>query len=72
VGVVKAVAGDQVVVESSHLMAHRREGQIVEVHDPSGAPPYLVHWTDTDSESLFFPGPDAHIVHHSNPRPDLP
>ena len=50
-------------MESSHLMAHRREGQIVEVHDPSGAPPYLVHWSDTDSDSLFFPGPDAHIVH---------
>jgi hypothetical protein len=63
VGVVKAAAGDQVVVESSHVMAHRREGQIVEVHDPNGAPPYLVHWSDTDSESLFFPGPDAHIVH---------
>jgi hypothetical protein len=63
VGVVKAAAGDHVVVESSHLSAHRREGQIVEVHDPNGAPPYLVHWTDTDSESLFFPGPDAHIVH---------
>ena len=66
VGVVKAAAGDQVVVESSHLSAHRREGQIVEVHDPNGAPPYLVHWTDTDTESLFFPGPDAHIVHTSS------
>ena len=65
VGVVKAAAGDQVVVETSHLMAHRREGKIVEVHDPDGAPPYLVHWTDTDTESLFFPGPDAHIVHSS-------
>ena len=63
---VKAAAGDQVVVESSHLMAHRREGQIVEVHDPDGAPPYLVHWTDTDTESLFFPGPDAHIVHSNH------
>jgi hypothetical protein len=66
VGVVKAVAGDQVVVESTHLMAHRREGQIVEVHDPNGAPPYLVRWKDTDSESLFFPGPDAHIIHKQN------
>jgi len=62
VGPVKAAAGDQVVVESNHLSAHRREGQIVEVHDPGGAPPYLVHWSDTDTESLFFPGPDAHII----------
>jgi hypothetical protein len=66
VDVVKAAAGDQVVVETSHLSAHRREGKIVEVHDPDGAPPYLVHWSDTDTESLFFPGPDAHIVHVSS------
>jgi hypothetical protein len=33
------------------------------VHDPNGAPPYRVHWSDNDSETLFFPGPDAHIVH---------
>jgi hypothetical protein len=63
VDAVKALAGDQVVVEGNHLTAHRREGQIVEVHDPNGEPPYLVHWTDTDTESLFCPGPDAHIVH---------
>jgi hypothetical protein len=62
VGAVKAAAGDQVVVEGNHLSAHRRQGEIVEVHDPNGAPPYLVHWSDTDSESLFFPGPDAHII----------
>ena len=61
-GPVKAAAGDQVVVESNHVMAHRRQGEIVEVPDPGGAPPYLVHWTDTDTETLFFPGPDAHII----------
>ena len=59
----KAVAGDTVIVEGTHVSSHRRQGEIVEVHDPNGAPPYLVHWTDTDSESLFFPGPDAHIIH---------
>ncbi|MEV5966773.1 DUF1918 domain-containing protein [Kribbella sp. NPDC051952] len=62
VGQVKAAPGDHVVVEGNHVSAHRRQGEIVEVHDPDGAPPYLVHWSDTDSESLFFPGPDAHIV----------
>jgi hypothetical protein len=59
----KATAGDTVIVEGTHVAAHRRQGEIVEVHDPNGAPPYLVHWTDTDSETLFFPGPDAHIIH---------
>jgi hypothetical protein len=59
----KATAGDTVIVEGTHVSSHRRQGEIVEVHDPNGAPPYLVHWTDTDSETLFFPGPDAHIIH---------
>jgi hypothetical protein len=59
----KATAGDTVIVEGTHASSHRRQGEIVEVHDPNGAPPYLVHWTDTDSETLFFPGPDAHIIH---------
>jgi hypothetical protein len=58
----KAAAGDTVIVEGTHVSSHRRQGRIVEVNDPNGAPPYLVHWTDTDSESLFFPGPDAHII----------
>jgi hypothetical protein len=58
----KAAAGDQVIVEGNHLSAPRRHGVVVEVHDPAGAPPYLVHWDDTDTETLFFPGPDAHVV----------
>jgi hypothetical protein len=60
---VKAVTGDTVVVEGNHLMAHRRQGEIVAVYDSDGRPPYLVHWSDTDTESFFCPGPDAHIVH---------
>jgi len=58
----KATVGDWVVVEGNHLMSPRRNGQILEVHATNGAPPYLVRWTDTTSETLFFPGPDAHIV----------
>jgi len=58
----KATAGDQVVVEANHVMAHRREGIVVKVDDPAGAPPYRVHWTDTDTETLFFPGPDCHVI----------
>ena len=58
----KAAAGDQVIVEGNHLMAPRRQGVVIEVHDPAGAPPYLVRWADTDTETLFFPGPDCHVV----------
>jgi Domain of unknown function (DUF1918) len=58
----KAVIGDWVVVEGTHLSEPRRRGLIVEVHHPDGSPPYLVRWTDTDTETLFFPGPDARVL----------
>ena len=31
-----------------------------------GGPPYLVRWSDDGRETLFFPGPDAHISHHES------
>ena len=37
--------------------------EILEVHGAAGAPPYLVRWSDTDHESLVFPGPDATVQH---------
>jgi hypothetical protein len=53
--------GDWLVVEGLHLEDRRRKGQIIEVHGPSGEPPYLVHWLEDGHVSLFFPGPDTHI-----------
>jgi hypothetical protein len=58
----KAAAGDWVVVESTHLSEMRRHGQILEVHGPDGDPPYLVRWDDTGTETVFIPGPGAHIM----------
>lgn len=57
----QANVGDQLVVESNRVGAPRQEGEIVEVHGDSGAPPYLVRWSD-GHEGLLFPGPDAHVV----------
>ncbi len=64
----QARVGDWIVVESLHLGERRRRGRILGVDDPGGEPPYLVRWTDDDHESLFFPGPEAHVEH----EPSLP
>ena len=56
-----AHVGDWIVVESVHLDGHRRRGQIVELEHPDGTPPYLVRWIEDDRETVFFPGPEAHI-----------
>ncbi len=40
-----------------------RDGEILEVRDDDGAPPYLVRWSDTGHEALVYPGPDAYVRH---------
>ena len=66
----KASVGDQIVIHSPHVDDPVRDGEILEVHGPDGAPPYLVRWADTGHEGLIFPGPDAeiHHLHEAPPR----
>lgn len=59
---VQAHPGDHLLIEGTKVGAHRRDGQIVECQGTDGGPPFLVHWNDTGSESLVYPGPDAHIT----------
>jgi hypothetical protein len=58
----RAQRGDWLVIEGPHTGDIRREGQILEVRDPDGAPPYLVRWRD-GAQSLVFPGPGGHVQH---------
>jgi hypothetical protein len=58
---VQADVGDQLVIESRTVDAPRKVGEVLEVHGPDGAPPYVVRWSD-GHEGLMFPGADAHIV----------
>ncbi|WP_063131309.1 DUF1918 domain-containing protein [Nocardia fusca] len=58
----RAQVGDWLIVEGRALGGTVRRGLIEEVHGTDGAPPYLVHWTDTGSRALTFPGPDARAV----------
>jgi len=57
----KAEVGDRIVVASGTLHRPIRDGEILQIGE-GGAGPYLVRWSD-GSESLFFPGPDAHVEH---------
>jgi hypothetical protein len=57
----KAEVGDRIVVASGTLHRPVRDGEILQTGE-AGAGPYLVRWSDS-SESLFFPGPDAHVEH---------
>jgi Rv2632c-like/Domain of unknown function (DUF1918) len=61
----EAVVGDRIVVAAALLNGPVRDGEIIEVGS-EGGPPYLVRWSDDGRETLFFPGPDAHISHHGS------
>jgi hypothetical protein len=61
----QATIGDWLVVHGRTVDAPVREGQIVRLPHPDGSPPYVVRWTDTDRESVVFPGSDCQVVHHA-------
>ncbi len=58
----KASVGDHIEIRATHVGETRRQGEVLEVRQADGAPPYLVRWSD-GPEGLFFPGPDAVLVH---------
>jgi len=58
----KAEVGDRIVVASGSLHRPIRDGEILQIGADGGGP-YLVRWSDSGNESLFFPGPDAHVEH---------
>ena len=66
-----AAVGDRIVVAAANLGGPMRDGEIIKVGS-HGAPPYLVRWSDDGRETLFFPGPDAHVSHHEVPEPESP
>jgi hypothetical protein len=59
-----ATAGDRIIVRSVHVGEHDRDGEVLEVRGENGTPPYLVRWSDTGHDGLFFPGPETVIHHH--------
>ena len=57
----KAQVGDQVIVASAQTGAPSRTGTIVELRHPDGTPPYVVRWSDTGHEGVYFPGHDGRV-----------
>ena len=57
---------DRITVLAPNVDMANRDGEILEVHGAEGAPPYLVRWSDTGHEGLYFPGSDT-MIHHIEP-----
>jgi len=55
--------GDRIVIRGQHVGNPVRDAEVLEVKHPDGTPPYLVRWSDTGHEALFFPGTDAYVEH---------
>ena len=58
-----ATAGDRIIVRSTRVGEPDRDGEVLEVRGADGTPPFLVRWSATGHEALFFPGPDT-VIHH--------
>jgi hypothetical protein len=58
-----AAVGDRLVVRSQRVDGPERDGEILAVGHDDGSPPYLVRWSDTGHESLFFPAANAYVEH---------
>jgi Domain of unknown function (DUF1918) len=59
----RATAGDRLVIKGHHVGEPDRDAEILEVRGDDGGPPYLVRWEDDGHEGLFFPGSDATVQH---------
>ncbi|MGH3485957.1 MAG: DUF1918 domain-containing protein [Nocardioidaceae bacterium] len=57
-----ADVGDHIHVNGRRVGSPARDGTILEVRGPNGAPPYVVDWSAHRSPALYYPGPDAQIV----------
>jgi len=57
-----AKQGDWLIVEPVHVGEKRRRGQVVGVRGRDGSPPFVVRWSDSDHETLVFPGDSTHVV----------
>jgi len=58
-----AQPGDRIVIRSRTSGGPVRDAEVLEVEHEDGSPSYMVRWSDTGHEALFFPGTDAYIDH---------
>ena len=53
---------DRITVLALQVDGRNREGEILEVRGADGSPPYVVRWSDTGHEALYYPESDA-VIH---------
>lgn len=56
-----AQVGDEIVVNARNLGGPVRKGEVLDVRPGAKREHFVVRWED-GHESIFFPGPDAHVV----------
>lgn len=56
--------GDRIALRAHHPGEQDRDCQVLEPHGEEEGPPYLVRWSDSGQEALYFPGPDAVVAAH--------
>ena len=61
-----ASTGDRIIIRAHRVGEHERDCQVIEAKGADGGPPYVVQWSDTGHETLFFPGSDAIVQHFSH------
>lgn len=62
----QARVGDRIVIHGHRVGEPIRDGEVLEVHGSDGGPPFIVRWSDTGHETLFFPGSDATVEHFTH------
>jgi iron-sulfur cluster repair protein YtfE (RIC family) len=59
----EARVGDRLIIKGHTIGQPDRDAEVLEVRGPGGGAPYVVRWSDSGHETLFFPGPDATVQH---------
>jgi hypothetical protein len=59
---VQTQPGDRIEIEGHRVGEAHRLGDVLEVMGEPGHEHYRVRWDD-GTESIFYPGSDAHVVH---------
>jgi hypothetical protein len=68
----KAQVGDRLIIKGHRVHEPDRDAEILEVRGIDGGPPYVIQWSDSDHETVLYPGSDALIQprahHEGEPR----
>jgi Domain of unknown function (DUF1918) len=65
--ILRARAGDRLLVRAHHSGEAEHDGEILEVLGENGAPPFVVRWEDEGHVSRLYPGTDAYVQSFEHP-----